>query len=133
MVLPLVGIAAGVAARAVAKKAVQTAAKKAATKKAAAANARGLKAAKKPTNKTGTKADRAQRAELQGNANLIKNANPARANRTRGGSLAAMKEYGGMGLATKKLTPRQAEFRADITKELNPTRKTAAKPGSKRK
>ena len=123
MVLPLVGLAAGVAARAAAKKAVQTAAKKAATKKAAAANARGLKAAKKPTNRTGTKADRAQRAELQGQTNIIKNASPARANRTRGGSLAAQKEYGGFGVATAKRTPAQAARQAEITKELNPVRK----------
>jgi hypothetical protein len=123
MVLPLVGLAAGVAARAAAKKAAQTVAKKAATKKAAAANARGLKAAKKPTNRTGTKADRTQRAELQGQTNIIKNASPARANRTRGGSLAAQKEYGGFGVATAKLSPKQAARQAEITKELNPVRK----------
>ena len=139
----IVAGAAAVAARLAAKKAAQKVVKKTvkgkivkgsdvakAVKKVnaktarveAKANARGLKAARKPTNRTGTMADRMQRAELQGNANLIKNANPARANRTRGGSLAAQKEYGGMGLATKKLTPRQAEFRAEITQELNPVR-----------
>lgn len=86
-------------------------------------NARGLKAAQKPTNKTGSAADRADRARLQGNANLIKNAEPARANRTRGGSLAAIKAYGGQGLATAKLTTKQAANRAQINKELNPVRK----------
>jgi hypothetical protein len=123
MVAPLVGLAVGAAARAIAKKAATSAVKKVATKKAAAANARGLKAAKKPTNKTGSKADREQRADLVNQANLIKNASPARANRTRGGSLAAIKTYGGQGLATAKLTPKQAARQAEITKELNPTRK----------
>jgi hypothetical protein len=108
--------------RGVAKVAAKVAGKQA-IKAGAKANARGLKAAQKPTNRTGTKADRAQRAELQGNSNRIKNADPARANRTRGGSLAAMKTYGGQGLATAKLTPRQAANRAEINKELNPARK----------
>lgn len=93
------------------------------TKAEANANARGLKAAQKPTNKTGSKADRADRERLQGNVNVIKNADPARANRTRGGSLAAMKTYGGQGVATAKLTPKQAALRAEINKELNPVRK----------
>ena len=120
----IVAGAAAVAARLAAKKVAQEAAKKAA--KAAAANARGLKAAQKPTNKTGTKADRAQRAELQGNSNLIKNAEPARANRTRGGSLYAQKVYGGQGLVSKTLTPKQAANRAALTKELNPVRNKSA-------
>jgi hypothetical protein len=93
------------------------------TKSEAKANARGLKAAQKPTNKTGSKADRTQRAELINNSNLIKNASPARPNRTRGGSLLAIKTYGGQGLATAKLTPKQAARQAEITKELNPVRK----------
>ncbi len=93
------------------------------TKAEAKANARGLKAAQKPTNKTGSRADRADRERLQGNVNVIKNADPARANRTRGGSLAAMKTYGGQGVATAKLTPKQAALRAEINKELNPVRK----------
>jgi hypothetical protein len=118
MPAPLVGLALGAAAR--------IAAKKAATK-AAKASARGLKAAKKPTNRTGTKADRAQRAELQGQTNIIKNASPARANRTRGGSLAAQKEYGGFGVATAKLSPKQAARQAEITKELNPVRSVRKK------
>ena len=133
MPAPLVGLAVGAVARAVAKKVGQEAAKKAATKaatKAAKANARGLKAANKPTNKTGSKADRSDRATFQGNSNLIKNAEPARANRTRGGSLAAIKTYGGQGLATAKLTPKQAARKAEITKEMNPTRK--AKPSTKK-
>ena len=123
MVAPLVGLAVGAVARAAAKKAAQTAAKKVSTKAAAKANARGLKAAQNPTNKTGSKADRAQRAELQGNSNLIKNASPARANRTRGGSLAAQKAYGGQGLVSRNSTPKQAARQAEITKELNPVRK----------
>jgi hypothetical protein len=125
MVAPLVGLAVGAVARAAAKKAAQTAAKKISTKAAAKANARGLKAANKPTNKTGAKADRADRARLQGNANLIKNADPARANRTRGGSLAAMKAYGGQGLVSKIKTPKQAARQAEITKELNPAQRAA--------
>ena len=120
MALPL--IAAGVVARAAAKKVVKEVAKKSAKK----ANARALKAAQKPTNKTGTKADRAQRADLINQSNLIKNASPARPNRTRGGSLAAMKAYGGQGLATVKLTPKQAARQAEISKELNPVRKAKA-------
>jgi hypothetical protein len=134
MVAPLVGLAVGAAARAVAKKVATDAAKKAAAKaatKAAKANARGLKAAQKPTNKTGSKADRADRTALQGNSNLIKNASPARANRTRGGSLAAIKTYGGQGVATAKLTPKQAAYQASISKQLNPVRK--AKPTIKKK
>jgi hypothetical protein len=57
------------------------------------------------------------------NANIIKNASPARANRTRGGSLYAQKTYGGQGLVSKTLTPKQAARQAEITKELNPVRK----------
>lgn len=108
---------------------VAGAAAKAATKvnSAKRANARGLKAAKKPTNQTGSKADQVDRQTFQGEKNTIKNADPARPNRTRGGSLWAMKEYGGMGLATAKLTPKQAEYRKQITKELNPIRKKKAK------
>jgi len=121
----VMGIATATPAGRVAKTAA--AAVKSATKvsSAARANARGLKAANKPTNKTGAKADRADRARLQGNANLIKNADPARANRTRGGSLAAMKAYGGQGVATAKLTPKQAALRAEINKELNPAQRAA--------
>ena len=95
---------------------------KVAIKSEAKANARGLKAAQKPTNQTGTKADRIDRQTFQGNSNLIKNASPARANRTRGGSLAAIKTYGGQGLATANLTPKEATRQAEITKELNPVR-----------
>ena len=99
-----------------------------ASKAKAKANARALKAAKKPTNKTGTAADRADRKTLQGASNIIKNASPARANRTRGGSLAAIKSYGGQGVATAKLTPKQAAYQKEISKELNPVRK--AKPST---
>ncbi len=91
----------------------------------AKANARGLKAARKPTNKTGTKADRSDRRTLQGQSNLIKNASPARANRTRGGSLAAIKAYGGQGLATVKLSPKESARQASLNKDLNPVRKKA--------
>ena len=120
MAAPL--IVAGIAARAVAKKVAKEVAKKSAKK----ANARALKSAQKPTNKTGNIADRAQRADLVNQSNLIKNASPARPNRTRGGSLAAIKEYGGQGLATAKLTPKQTARQAEITKELNPVRKAKA-------
>jgi hypothetical protein len=135
MPAPLAGFALAAALRTAAQKTTYRVAGKAlakkAVKKTAKANARGLKAAQKPTNRTGTKADRAQRAELQGQANIIKNASPARANRTRGGSLAAQKEYGGFGVATAKLSPKQAARQAEITKELNPVRsvrKKAAAP-----
>ena len=101
---------------------------KAATKSAAKkANARGLKAANKPTNKTGSKADRRDRQTFQGNSNLIKNADPARPNRVRGGSLGAMKTYGGFGVATSKRSPKQAEWQKEVSKELNPVRKKKAK------
>ena len=101
---------------------------KAATKSAAKkANARGLKAANKPTNKTGSKADRAQRADLINQSNLIKNADPARPNRVRGGSLYAIKTYGGQGLVSAKKTPKQAARQAEITKEMNPVRKKKSK------
>ena len=91
----------------------------------AKANARGLKAARKPTNKTGTKADRADRRTLQGNSNIIKNADPARPNRIRGGSLYAIKTYGGFGVATVKRSPKNMEWQKIISKELNPVRKKA--------
>lgn len=107
----------------VAGAAIKAVTKSSPAKSAAKANARGLKAAQKPTNKTGSKADRAQRADLINQSNLIKNASPARANRTRGGSLAAIKAYGGQGLATVKMTPKQAERQAKITKEMNPVKK----------
>jgi len=131
MPAPLAGFALAAALRTAAQKTTYRVAGKAlakkAVKKTAKANARGLKAAQKPTNRTGTKADRAQRAELQGQANIIKNASPARANRTRGGSLAAQKEYGGFGVATAKRTPAQAARQAEITKELNPVRSVRKK------
>ena len=95
--------------------------------KEAKANARALKAANKPTNKTGTAADRKDRAMLQGQKNLIKNADPARANRTRGGSVRSMKEFGGLGLTNAKLTPKQAARQKEISKELNPVRKEKPK------
>jgi hypothetical protein len=95
--------------------------------KEAKANARALKAANKPTNKTGSAADRKDRATLQGQKNLIKNADPARANRTRGGSVRSMKEYGGLGLTNAKLTPKQAAYQKEISKELNPVRKEKPK------
>jgi hypothetical protein len=95
--------------------------------KEAKANARALKAANKPTNKTGTAADKADRKTLQGASNVIKNASPARANRTRGGSLAAMKTYGGFGVASLQRTPKGAARQAEITKELNPVRKEKPK------
>jgi hypothetical protein len=87
------------------------------------AEAKALKAANKPTNKTGTKADRSDRKTLQGQNNLIKQASPARANRTRGGSLAAIKAYGGQGLATVKLSPKESARQASLSKDLNPVRK----------
>ena len=93
----------------------------------AKANARGLKAANKPTNKTGNIADRQQRADLGNNsANLIKNADPARPNRVRGGSLHSMKTFGGVGdvaAAMKKSTPKNIAHQISISKELNPVRK----------
>ena len=95
--------------------------------KEAKANARALKAANKPTNKTGSAADRKDRATFQGQKNLIKNADPARANRTRGGSVRSMKEYGGLGLTNVKLTPKQAERQKELSKELNPVRKEKPK------
>jgi len=120
MALPL--IAAGVAARVVAKKVATKVASNAAKK----ANARGLKAAKKPTNKVGAKADRVARKELQGETNLIKNASPARPNRTRGGSLGAIKKYGDFGVATAKRNRDEATELFNINKKLNPVSKKDA-------
>jgi hypothetical protein len=108
-------------------KAVIKAVKPTAAKSTAKANARGLKAANKPTNMTGKKADRADRRTFQGDSNLIKNADPARPNRIRGGSLGAMKAYGGFGVATAKRSPKQAAWQKEISKELNPARKKKAK------
>ena len=89
--------------------------------------ARGLKAANKPTNKTGNIADRQQRADLGNNqANMIKNADPARPNRVRGGSLHSMKTFGGVGDvagAMKKSSAKNIAHQIEISKELNPVRK----------
>lgn len=99
--------------------------KKAAAKKSASnANKRGLKAANKPTNKTGSKQDRKDREFYQNKPNFIKNADPLRPNRVRGGSLGAMKEYGGFGVATAKRTPKQAAFKKEVTEDLNKKRRS---------
>jgi len=92
-------------------------------KKEAKANKRGLKAANKPTNKTGSKQDRADRNFYQDKSNFIKNADPLRPNRVRGGSLGAMKKYGDLGVATAKLSPKQAAFRKEVTEDLNKKRR----------
>ena len=84
---------------------------------------RGLKAANKPTNKTGSKQDRADRSFYQNKPNLIKNADPLRPNRVRGGSLGAMKKYGGFGVATAKRTPKEAAFKKEVTEDLNKKRR----------
>jgi hypothetical protein len=98
--------------------------KKAAAKKSASnANKRGLKAANKPTNKTGSKQDRADRNFYQDKSNFIKNSDPLRPNRVRGGSLGAMKKYGDFGVATLKLNPKQAAFRKEVTEDLNKKRR----------
>ena len=119
----------GSVARGVAKVAEKLGAKKViekvVEKSAAKTEAKALKAANKPTNQTGSMADRADRSTFQGNSNLIKNADPARPNRVRGGSLGAIKTYGGQGLATAKLTPKEAARQAEITKELNPVQRAA--------
>jgi hypothetical protein len=87
------------------------------------ANKRGLKAANKPTNKTGSKQDRADRNFYQDKSNFIKNSDPLRPNRVRGGSLGAMKKYGDLGVATAKLSPKQAAFRKEVTEDLNKKRR----------
>lgn len=95
--------------------------KKAAVKKSASnANKRGLKAANKPTNKTGSKQDRKDREFYQGKTNLIKNASPMRPNRVRGGSLLAIKTYGGRGLvdASKKRRMSDKDL-IDLNMDLN--------------
>lgn len=109
----------------VAKVAAKVAAKSAtkAVKVAAKVEKKAIKAANKPTNKTGSKADRADRKTFQGQSNKIKNADPVRANRTRGGSLSSMKTYGGVGdvaKAAKASSPKTAKYQAEISKALNP-------------
>ena len=66
---------------------------KVAVKTAAKANARGLKAANKPLSKGNAK------AIFKGgdSANVLKNSPPARANRTRGGSLRTLRAQGKTG------------------------------------
>ena len=94
-----------------------------AAKAAAKVEKSALKAANKPTNKTGSKADRADRKTFQGQGNTIKNADPLRANRTRGGSLSSIKTYGGVGdiaKAAKQSSPKTAKYQAEISKALNP-------------
>jgi hypothetical protein len=99
--------------------------KKAAAKKSASnANKRGLKAANKPTNKTGSKQDRRDREFYQGKSNLIKNADPMRPNRVRGGSLLAIKTYGGRGLVDSKYTTKQIARQKEITEDLNKKRRS---------
>jgi hypothetical protein len=99
---------------------------------ASRANARGLKAANKPTNRTGSTADRQLRADLGNNqANMIKNSDPARPNRVRGGSLNSMKTYGGVGdvaaAAKKSPSAKIVKRQREISKELNPVRKKKSK------
>ena len=78
--------------RGVAKVAAKVAGKQA-VKTAAKANARGLKAANKPLSKGNAK------APFKGgdSANVLKNSPPARANRTRGGSLRTLRAEGKTG------------------------------------
>ena len=99
---------------------------------ASRANARGLKAANKPTNRTGSIADRQLRADLGNNqANMIKNSDPARPNRVRGGSLHSMKTFGGVGdvaaAAKKSPSAKIVKRQREISKELNPVRKKKSK------
>ena len=98
--------------------------KKAAAKKSASnANKRGLKAANKPTNKTGSKQDRKDREFYQGKTNLIKNASPMRPNRVRGGSLLAIKTYGGRGLVDVPMNRKSREGFADLNADINKVNK----------
>jgi len=87
-------------------------------------NKRGLKAANKPTNRTGSNQDRKDREFYQGKSNLIKNADPMRPNRVRGGSLLAIKTYGGRGLVDAKSTIKQAARQKEITEDLNKKRRS---------
>ena len=91
------GLVMGIAAATPAGRVAKTAATavKSATKvsSAARANARGLKAANKPLSKGNAK------APFKGgdSANVLKNSPPARANRTRGGSLRTLRAQGKTG------------------------------------
>ena len=114
MPAPLIGLAVGVAARLAAKKAAQEAAKKVAKKtvtkaatKAAKANARGLKAANKPTKAAKTGIGNNEKISVEVRRGALKNEPPARANRTRGG-----------GMATLKKQDTEAAFRAAKNKAL---------------
>jgi hypothetical protein len=90
MVAPIIMGAAAIAARLAAKKVAQEAAKKAA--KTAAANARGLKAANAKVSK-----NNAGQTGSKLKSDVLKNSPPARANRTRGGSLRTLRAEGKTG------------------------------------
>lgn len=104
MVAPLVGLAAGAAVRAVAKKVAGNAAKKVATKKAAAANARGLKAANKPTKAAKSSVGDNKKISVETRRGVLKNTPPARANRTRGGGMATLKKQEAAAKADKMIS-----------------------------
>ena len=131
MVLPLVGIAAGVAARAVAKKAATNVVKKAVAKKAASvaqkkaykekvttpakrvvtaakaemkANERALKAANKPTKAAKSGVGDNKKISVETRRGVLKNTPPARANRTRGGGMATLKKQEAAAKADKMVS-----------------------------
>jgi hypothetical protein len=154
MVAPLVGLAVGAAARAVAKKVASNAAKKTATntvsridrskivkgsdvakaikkvnvktakaeaktaKVEAKANARGLRAANKPTNKIGSKADKEIRSRTKSVSTSKEEAKAIYDYRYGKGSGEGITQI------NKRVVPKN---------EASSVRKTAAKPGTKRK
>jgi len=132
--MPVPVIAAGaaaIAARLAAKKVAQEAAKKAA--KAAAANARGLKAANAKVSK-----NNAGQTGSKLKSDILKNATPARANRTRGGSLSTLKKQDAAAKADKlvsnlKNTKPLENVPKDVSTRFNATIKRLAAEEAKKK
>jgi len=132
--MPVPVIAAGaaaIAARLAAKKVAQEAAKKAA--KAAAANARGLKAANAKVSK-----NNAGQTGSKLKSDILKRATPARANRTRGGSLSTLKKQDAAAKADKlvsnlKNTKPLENVPKDVSTRFNATIKRLAAEEAKKK
>jgi hypothetical protein len=142
MPAPLVGLAVGAAARLAAKKAAQAGAKKAvktkAAKAAAKANARGLKAANKPTKAAKTGIGNNEKISVEVRRGALKNEPPARANRTRGGGMATLKKQDAAAKADKletnlKNTKPMENVPKGVSNRFNATVKKLAAESAKKK
>jgi hypothetical protein len=133
----IVAGAAAIAARLAAKKVAQEAAKKVA--KTAAANARGLKAANKPTKAAKSGVGNNSKISVETRRGVLKNTPPARANRTRGGGMATLKRQDVAAKADKlvsnlKNTKPMENVPKNVSNRFNATiKKLAAEEAKKKK